>query len=434
MNTIVDRIEKFNAALIPDMVQLKYKAMAESPFRFFRGTCHLFYEDLVRAKGFPASPLAWICGDLHLENFGSFKGNNRQVYFDLNDFDESMLSPLNWELARVLTSIYVAFDTLKLKKALADEMVSAFLTKYTETLKTGKAHYIDPRTADGTVKSFLNGIELRKEKELINKITGTGAKKLDIKIDNLTHFKIDKKLKGELIAHITDWLDKTPVWPNNYKVKDAAFRVAGTGSIGLKRYMFLLQGTKKKDKFLLVELKQGTSSSLAPYNKVPQPEWTSDAEIMYVVWFDDDDGSLYSNKHETYFKFINLHFSCSCLVCRIGELPIGLLVPTCTTCICFLLPKILISPVSLLVLLLVAANIVRLPRHSEEACNAREKKHASGLYRCTLYTKHSFYEKNQFTISIGGIHKAKSTICAILQKGQPAVQKVVKNVAARRGV
>jgi len=283
MNTIVDRIEKFNAALIPDMVQLKYKAMAESPFRFFRGTCHLFYEDLVRAKGFPVSPLAWICGDLHLENFGSFKGNNRQVYFDLNDFDESMLSPLNWELARVLTSIYVAFDTLKLKKALADEMVSAFLTKYTETLKTGKAHYIDPRTADGTVKSFLNGIELRKEKELINKITGTGAKKLDIKIDNLTHFKIEKKLKGELIAHITDWLDKTPVWPNNYKVKDAAFRVAGTGSIGLKRYMFLLQGTKKKDKFLLVELKQGTSSSLAPYNKVPQPEWTSDAERMITT-------------------------------------------------------------------------------------------------------------------------------------------------------
>ncbi|MBB6499212.1 DUF2252 domain-containing protein [Pedobacter cryoconitis] len=282
MNTIVDRIEKFNAPLIPDMVQLKYKAMAESPFRFFRGTCHLFYEDLVKAKGFPTSPLVWICGDLHLENFGSFKGNNRQVYFDLNDFDESMLSPLNWELARVLTSIYVAFDTLKLKKTLADEMVSAFLTKYAETLKTGKAYYIDPRTADGTVKSFLNGIELRKEKELISKITG-GVKKLDIKIDNLTHFKIDKKLKGELIVHITDWLEKTPAWPNNYKVKDAAFRVAGTGSIGLKRYMFLLQGTKKKDKFLLVELKQGTTSSLAPYNKVPQPKWTSDAERMITT-------------------------------------------------------------------------------------------------------------------------------------------------------
>ncbi|WP_419700597.1 DUF2252 family protein [Mucilaginibacter sp. NFX135] len=45
MDTIIERIKKFNAPLLPDKVQLKYKAMTESPFRFFRGTCHLFYED-----------------------------------------------------------------------------------------------------------------------------------------------------------------------------------------------------------------------------------------------------------------------------------------------------------------------------------------------------------------------------------------------------
>lgn len=156
MDTIIDRIAKFNAPLLPDMVQLKYKAMKENPFRFFRGTCHLFYEDLSQAKEFPSSPLTWICGDLHLENFGSFKGNNRMVYFDLNDFDESMLAPLNWELARVLTSIYVAFDALKLKNTVADEMVALFLNTYTEILSRGKALYIDPRTAKGVVRFFLN--------------------------------------------------------------------------------------------------------------------------------------------------------------------------------------------------------------------------------------------------------------------------------------
>eukprot|EP01133_Synstelium_polycarpum_P002817 gene2817-3239_t len=283
MSTIIERIEKFNSGLLPDKVQLKYKAMAESPFRFFRGTCHLFYQDLVKAKSFPSSPLVWICGDLHLENFGSFRGNNRQVYFDLNDFDESMLSPLNWELARVLTSIYVAFGTLKLKKSAAVKMTGLFLDKYIETLGSGKAISIDPRTADGIVMDFLSRVEKRKEKELIKKVADVAGKDLRIKIDNLTHFKLEKELKEELIGHLGSWIKKAESWPNKYVVKDAAFRVAGTGSIGLKRYMFLLQGLKNKNKFLLLELKQGVASSLKPYNKNPQPGWKTEAERMITI-------------------------------------------------------------------------------------------------------------------------------------------------------
>jgi uncharacterized protein (DUF2252 family) len=49
--------------------------MTENAFRFFRGTCHLFYQDLAPAQPLPLSPLAWICGDLHIENFGSYRGD-----------------------------------------------------------------------------------------------------------------------------------------------------------------------------------------------------------------------------------------------------------------------------------------------------------------------------------------------------------------------
>jgi len=283
MDNIIERIEKFNAGLLPDKVQLKYKGMAENAFRFFRGTCHLFYDDLSQAKGFPSSPLGWICGDLHLENFGSFKGNNRLVYFDLNDFDESMLSPVNWELARVLTSIYIAFDTLNLEKAAAHKMAAIFLDKYIEVLGSGKAYYMDPRTADGVVSYFLNNVRKRTEKELLKKAAHIDGRKITIKIDNVLHFKLEQGLKKELITHIADWLINTSAWPNKYEVVDAAFRVAGTGSIGLKRYMFLLQGKKNKDKFLLVELKQGNRSSLAPYNSVAQPIWTSEAERVITT-------------------------------------------------------------------------------------------------------------------------------------------------------
>jgi len=101
MSNLSDRIQLFNKDLLPDKVQLKYEAMTENAFRFFRGTCHLFYEDLANAAPLPLSPQAWICGDLHIENFGSYKGDNKLVYFDLNDFDESVLAPAAYELARI---------------------------------------------------------------------------------------------------------------------------------------------------------------------------------------------------------------------------------------------------------------------------------------------------------------------------------------------
>src|SRR5262245_31153577 len=82
--------------------------MRENAFRFFRGTCHLFYEDTYQKDLSSDSPSAWLCGDLHLENFGSFKGGDRLAYFDLNDFDEAVLGPAWWDVSRLVTSIIVA--------------------------------------------------------------------------------------------------------------------------------------------------------------------------------------------------------------------------------------------------------------------------------------------------------------------------------------
>ncbi|WP_316748608.1 DUF2252 domain-containing protein [Pedobacter gandavensis] len=276
-NTVTARIKEFNEGLLPDMLALKYKAMAESPFRFFRGSCHLFYEDLSRVKNFPVSPLTWICGDLHLENFGSFKGNNREVYFDLNDFDESMLAPLNWEMVRMLSSIYVAFDSFKLSRTLAEEMASLFMSAYVARLKNGKAGFIDPRTARGVVRTFLENAALRKEKEMIKKNTDGGQDQLSIKINNETHFPLEKSLKKDLIVHITKYLAKSGMFSVPYEVKDAVFRLAGTGSMGLKRYLLLLQNTAKPGKLMFLDVKQAMKSSLLPFNKVKQPEWESEA-------------------------------------------------------------------------------------------------------------------------------------------------------------
>lgn len=67
---VFPRIEQFNQGRDPERLKLKYAAMSQNPFIFFRGSCHLFYEDWSVGSELDQAPLAWICGDLHLENFG----------------------------------------------------------------------------------------------------------------------------------------------------------------------------------------------------------------------------------------------------------------------------------------------------------------------------------------------------------------------------
>ena len=108
---IAECLKAFNQGREPERLAMKYKAMNKDALAFLRGSCHLFYEDWPKDSPLDATPAAWICGDLHLENFGSYKGDNRLVYFDINDFDESALAPATWDLARFLTSVWVAADT-----------------------------------------------------------------------------------------------------------------------------------------------------------------------------------------------------------------------------------------------------------------------------------------------------------------------------------
>jgi uncharacterized protein (DUF2252 family) len=283
MSDLAARIKTFNTPLLPDMVQLKYAAMAENAFRFYRGTCHLFYEDLSSVPGIPLSPLAWICGDLHLENFGSYKGDNKLVYFDLNDFDEGVLAPASYELMRMLTSVFIAFDTLRISPAKAMNMANLYLKSYSVTLAKGKAISIDPRTAKGIVCDFLSSVEKRTYSDVLKKRTINKRNKIMLSLEDEHHFKVDKKLKQELKAHINEWIINSSDGPYNYKVKSVVFRLAGTGSLGLKRYLFLLKSTNTKNKYLFVDMKQSRQSAVLPYTTVQQLSWPTEAARIITV-------------------------------------------------------------------------------------------------------------------------------------------------------
>lgn len=283
MLTRSEKIKKFNKGRVPQLIQIKYEAMAENAFRFYRGTCHLFYERLSKVKDLPPSPVAWICGDLHLENFGSYKGNNKMVYFDLNDFDEAVKAPIFWEVVRLLTSIFIAFQTMEIGSEQAMNMAALFLKSYTATILCGKAINLDPRTSRGMVCDFLTRAERRCTAELLEKRTFKKGRKLVLDLKHEKHLKLDEELKKSLKNHMENWLEQNSDSPYNYRVKDVVYRIAGTGSLGQKRYLFLLKSTSKKDSYLLVDMKEAYPSSLVPYLKNVQPKWQNEAERIVTV-------------------------------------------------------------------------------------------------------------------------------------------------------
>ena len=261
------------------MRPLKYRLMQENAFRFFRGTSHLFYEDLAAAAEFPQGPLGWVCGDLHLENFGSYRSDNNQVYFDLNDFDEAILAPVTWEVVRLVTSIFVGFESLGIEARRAEKMAKLFLKSYAATLLTGKADYVEAAMAKGIICDFLSGVAKRKQRIILEKKASLRKGKVQILTDNPKHFKLNRETKRALMEHVTAWLRVDDNSPYNYKVVDGVFRLAGTGSVGIERYAFLLKSVNETGfKYILLDMKEAVGSSLAPYLFSPQPAWQSEAD------------------------------------------------------------------------------------------------------------------------------------------------------------
>ncbi len=281
MTSIPESIKHFNAGRNPLPLALKYQAMRSDLFAFYRGCCHVFYQQLQQSSCLYASPPTWVCGDLHLENFGSYKAGNGIMYMNINDFDESLLAPALFDVARVMTSILLAKNSLKVDDLGALQLCKRFLKVYIQTLLSATAQLVDDRLAHGNVQDFLLQTHLQKRKEFLKARTVKTAEQLTLLLDNKKVFAIDADIKKQIIKAVAQWAKIQPQ-ADFYRVLDVGARIAGVSSLGVQRYVLLINGNGKNNPYLL-DMKIANPSCLTPFVTTPQPAWTSQAQRIIQV-------------------------------------------------------------------------------------------------------------------------------------------------------
>jgi len=278
--SVPERILAANAGRDPERLRIKYKAMARSAFAFFRGTCHLFWEDWRGARTLDRAPLAWACGDLHFENFGAFNGDNRLDYFDLNDFDEAALAPCTRDPVRCVTSLLLAAGEAKLPTRDGRALGREFLETYAAALRDGRVRWLERDTATGVVGRLLEQIEHRTRLELLESRTVLRRGRRRIALDGkhaLAAGRKDRVRVRRLIRAAT-----RPDEREFLRVRDVARRIAGTGSLGIERWVVLVDGRGAPRRQYLIDVKAALPSAMGVVLAAPQPAWSSDAER--VVW------------------------------------------------------------------------------------------------------------------------------------------------------
>ena len=261
--------------------------MRSDPFEFFRGTVHLYWEDWAqRASRLPKSPTVWACGDLHLENFGTYLGDNRLVYFDINDFDEAALAPATADLTRLLASLRLAAGSLHLDDPEAAELSEGLLVAYCDALATGKARWVERPTARGMVRDLLRTARDRNGRSLLDRRTVVEDGRRRLRTDDERAEALAPRERAAVAQHLAEFVEsiaRTDDDAKFYRLIDVAARVAGVGSLGLRRYVALVRGHGGENGRVVLDIKQVRPSCLAKHVGLAQPTWASDAHRVVGI-------------------------------------------------------------------------------------------------------------------------------------------------------
>ncbi|MFF3308145.1 DUF2252 domain-containing protein [Streptomyces sp. NPDC002952] len=278
----VTAVEQSNAGRIPELTPIRVGRMAASPFAFLRGSAGLMAYDLART---PMTGIAaQLCGDAHAANFGLYGDARGGLVIDLNDFDETVHGPWEWDLKRLVTSLVLAG-----REAGADEHTcrkAAYDTAgaYRRTMRLlAKLPVLDAWNAiadeqlvsHADAHDLLGTLERVSEKARAN-TSGRFAEKSTETVEGGGRRFVDappvlrRVPDGEaaaVAASLEDYLttlseDRLPLLAR-YAVHDVAFRVVGTGSVGTRSYVVLLLDHRGEP--LVLQVKEARPSALVPH-------------------------------------------------------------------------------------------------------------------------------------------------------------------------
>ncbi len=260
---------------LPDLIPLKMGRMAESPFSFFRGSATLMAADLA---SLPYTDLpVQLCGDAHVRNLGAFAAPDGRLVFDINDFDETIPGPWEWDVKRLATSIVLAGLEAGDRRKEATEAVKVFSASYRESLQvfsrmrvTELARYEIRRSPRySAVRSVLVKAERATPLRALGKLTEATPDKTPRFHDNMPLLRhVPDETAEKVIASIKEYRETLNAGRrlvlDGYRPVDVAFKVVGTGSIGTRDYVVLLFGNSVRDP-LFLQFKEELFSCYVPY-------------------------------------------------------------------------------------------------------------------------------------------------------------------------
>jgi uncharacterized protein (DUF2252 family) len=290
----VSLLERQAQSRVPDLVPVRYGRMLVSPFTFFRGAALPMASDLART---PVSGLkVQACGDAHLSNFGIFGSPERRLMFDVNDFDETLPGPWEWDVKRLAASMEVASRENGLSRKQRRAVVLATVGRYREAMREFAGY--------SNLRVFYTRIDVEQIRdELGSRLTSRQRKKWDQgqakarSADSMRDLKkLTRMVDGErrivadppLIVPLEDMAaDMDPdqvhvlvddlitkyrrtlqpdrrLLLDQYQLTDMAHKVVGVGSVGTRCFIALMLGRDHRDP-LFLQVKEAQESVLAPF-------------------------------------------------------------------------------------------------------------------------------------------------------------------------
>jgi uncharacterized protein (DUF2252 family) len=289
----VEMLERQATSRVGQLLPLRYGRMLVSPFTFYRGAAAVMAADLA---GTPTSGLtAQLCGDAHLSNFGAYASPDRELVFDVNDFDETLPGPWEWDVKRLAASFSVAGRDRGFPARERRRIVAAMAAEYRAAMRRlaalGNLEVWYTKIDVGTVAERWAAAAGEKEvKAFRRNLAKTQAKDRMRALSKLTH-EVDGQLRivsePPLIVPLRELADVDPgevetrvreilanyretlgedrrVLLDSYRYVDAAFKVVGVGSVGTRAWIVLLQGRDEGDP-LFLQIKEAQPSVLEPY-------------------------------------------------------------------------------------------------------------------------------------------------------------------------